>query len=159
MITGETESINFQRSYGDKVDYRAIFNNVESTLIRTGEQNGVIDIRQRLDEAKTVATRDFSDSDYYRILVHVTFYSGFKAATVGAKIHVIDRHFADYRSVVDYDSNRIEQILADRDMIRHRGKVRACVDNARTLKAIVGQHGSFKNYLDSFDPKEFTRKP
>jgi hypothetical protein len=46
----------------DTLDYRAIFNNVESTLIRIGEQNGVIEIRQRLDEAKTVATRDFSDS-------------------------------------------------------------------------------------------------
>jgi DNA-3-methyladenine glycosylase I len=156
-MIGETESIYSRDAMGDTVDYRAIFNSVESTLIRIGEQNGITDIRQRLDEVKTVATRDFSESDYYRTLVHVTFYSGFKAATVGAKIHVINRHFPDYRSVADYDSNRVDQILADRDMIRRRGKVEASVENARTFKAIVGSHGSFKKYLDSFHLKVHRR--
>ena len=93
-----------------------------------------------------------TDAQYYEILVMVVFYSGFKAATVTAKQAVIKRHFPDYATVAAYTDVDIARILADETMIRHEGKVRGCVANARRFAALVNRYTSFKAYLDSFAP-------
>lgn len=77
-------------------DYRAIFDGVESTLIRVGSRNLPADeIRSNLAEFKGLESKTFSDAEYYWILVYVVFYSGFKAATVSAKIDAIRHHFSE----------------------------------------------------------------
>ena len=45
----------------------------------------------------------------------------------------------------------VQAILSDEQMIKNRNKVRACVENARTVERIVGEHGSFQKYIDSFE--------
>jgi DNA-3-methyladenine glycosylase I len=134
------------------VDYQAIFNELESTLIRMGNEDAGVDMRQRLDEFKTFATRSLTDLDYFRILIHVTFYSGFKAVTVESKLPVIDGYFRDYRTVADYGPRNISEMLNDDGMIRHKGKIQACIDNAQTFRTLVEKHGSFKSYVDSYSP-------
>jgi DNA-3-methyladenine glycosylase I len=136
-------------------DYQAIFDGVESTLIRVGSRNLPADeIRSNLAEFKKLESRTFSDAEYYWILVYVVFYSGFKAATVSAKIDAIRHYFPDYRTVADYGEDDIERILADPKMIRNRRKVQGCVQNAQTFQRIVGEHGSFRDYVASFSPAE-----
>jgi DNA-3-methyladenine glycosylase I len=134
-------------------DYCAIFNRVESTLIRVGSRNLPADkIHARLGEFKKLEGKTFSDADYYWILVYVVFYSGFKAATVSAKLDAIRHHFPDYRTVADYGEDDIERILTDPKMIRNRRKVQACVENAQTFRRIVLGQGSFQAYITSFSP-------
>ena len=41
-------------------------------------------------------------------------------------------------------------MLNDKNMIRHRGKIEACIHNAREFVKIIQESGSFVNYLDSF---------
>jgi hypothetical protein len=77
----------------EPVPYKAIFDDLESTLIRVGDRDRSIDMRQNLNESKNVASKTLTDPDYFRLLVHVTFYSGFKAVTVGAKLPTIDKYF------------------------------------------------------------------
>jgi DNA-3-methyladenine glycosylase I len=48
---------------------------------------------------------------------------------------------------------RVERVLADADIVRHRGKVESVVSNARALLAVAKQHGSFDAYIWSFAPK------
>src|SRR4051812_19448377 len=119
----------------DTPDYQAIFESVESTLIRIGNQGGPNeDMRQGLDSSKGVATKVFTDADYYRILVHVAFYSGFKAVIVDEKLPVIDNYFSDYQTVAAYGEQDILTMLADSGMIGHKGKIRGCIENAREFK-------------------------
>jgi DNA-3-methyladenine glycosylase I len=80
----------------------------------------------------------------------VVFYSGFKAATVSAKLPVIFRHFPDYETVANYNEPQIAEIFEDSQMIRNRNKISACVNNARTFKKLIANYGSFQNYVDSF---------
>lgn len=135
-------------------DYRSIFGAVESTLLRVGSQHVAVEkIQKDLDEYKLVEGKGFSDSDYYRILVYVVFYSGFRAATVDARSATIDKYFSDFRVASSYGPQDIDRILQDPEMIKNRRKVRACVENAQTFKEIVSQHGSFQGYIDSFAPK------
>jgi len=136
-------------------DYNAIFQAVESSLISVGSQNASPEtIRKNLDWYKRFESKAFSDADYFWILIYVPFYSGFRAATVNAKLETIRNHFPDYATVAAYDEERIQQILADRGMIRNKRKVQSCVKNAKTFKRIVDKHGSFQQYLDSFEPSE-----
>ncbi len=67
-------------------DFRAIFEAVESTLIREGSRNlPEAELRSRLDKFKEVEGRRFTDNEVYRHLVDIAFYSGFRAATVNEK--------------------------------------------------------------------------
>jgi DNA-3-methyladenine glycosylase I len=136
-------------------DYRAIFDGVESTLIRVGSRNLPADeIRSNLAEFKKLEGKTFTDSDYYWILVYVIFYSGFRAATVTAKLDLIRQYFPDYKTVADYGDDNINRILNDTGMIRNERKVQACVENAQTFERIVREYGSFQAYVASFSPME-----
>ena len=143
------------RSRAEVPDYRAIFDAVESTLIREGSRILLeSEVRSRLDEFKQVEGKRFTDAQVYRHLVEIAFYSGFRAATVTEKLDVIRRHFPDYKTVAGYGENEVQLILGDPAMIRNRRKVQACVDNAQTLQRIVGEYGAFQAYVDSFSPEE-----
>ena len=137
----------------DTPDYQAIFNKIESTLLRIGSQApGKEDLNQRLDKFKTVAEQTFTDEDYFRKLVHIIFYSGFKAETVTRKLPVIDGFLSDYRKVAGYGEENVREMMANSGMIRHERKIRGCIDNAKTFRDIIEKSGSFQQYLDSYDP-------
>jgi len=138
----------------DTTDYKAIFEGVESALIRVGNQDGrAEDMNRRLERFKSMATRTFTDADYFQKMVHIVFYAGFKAARVEQKRSTIDGHLPDHRTVASYGSEEVRIMLADPAMIRNKAKIQACIDNARTFKALVDQNGSFQSYVDSFSPK------
>lgn len=131
---------------------RAIFEGIESTLIKVGSAKmSVQAIRTHLDHYKHIEG-PFSDKEYYRKLVDVVFYSGFRAETVGKKLGTIHSHFPDHQSVSKYGENEIAAILADKQMIRNHNKINACVSNAKTMEALIAEHGSFERYVHSFHP-------
>ncbi|HXB66864.1 MAG TPA: DNA-3-methyladenine glycosylase I [Candidatus Acidoferrales bacterium] len=138
----------------DTNNYKPIFDRVEATLTRLWAETGSKEEAQHsMDAAQRAETRHFSDADYFRIMVHVAFYSGFKAVTVDAKLARIDAHFPDYESVAAYGPQEVTTIMADSGMIRHRRKIQACIDNASEFKLIVKEHGTFQAYVESFFPK------
>jgi len=134
-------------------NYKTIFEGIESTLISRSTL-GADELRERLEKFKHLEGRTFSDDEYYWILVYVVFYSGFRAATVTSKLDLIRKYFCDFRTVADYTESDVERIMRDPNMIRNRRKVHACVENARTLRDIVAEHGSFQKYIESFEPTE-----
>lgn len=135
--------------------YDEVFEKAERTLLDYGSRRvPLAQLRERLDAFKTYADRRLTDDQYYDVLVAVVFYSGFKAATVAAKMPIIRKHFPGYKTVASYTSTDTAHILADPEMIKHRKKIEACVKNAREFEARIRQHGSFCNYIDSFKPKE-----
>ena len=135
--------------------YEEVFKNVEQSLLAYGaKQRPREEIRNALDRFKTFGERELTDELCFSTLVDVTFYSGMRAATVTSKLAAIHKHFADYRRVSDFGARDIERILADDMMLRNRRKIEACVQNAKVMREIVEQHGSFSTYLAGFDPKD-----
>ena len=134
--------------------YKYIFDTTEAALISFGSQNvQEKTIRDHLGEYKQVGTKTFCDSEYFRILMIIPFYSGFRAETVNKKLEVITGYFNDFKKVAEYDAAKVAEILNDPRMIRHSGKINATVKNARAFKAITVKHGTFQQYIDSFSPK------
>lgn len=92
--------------------YREVFHAVERRLIELGTENlPAAEIHRHLDKFKKYEARRFSDDDYFRLLVRVAFYSGFRAATVTSKIEVIERHFPNWIVVSAYDGKDIREAL------------------------------------------------
>jgi len=136
-------------------DYKELFESIEKSLFTEGSKTLPLkQIQERLEIFKHFETREFSDSDYYQILVNVVFYSGFKAATVTSKLETVHKHLGDFKTVANYESKDIERILADENMIRHSGKIKACIKNAQVFRSIIRKNGSFRNYVEKLNGKE-----
>jgi DNA-3-methyladenine glycosylase I len=91
-----------------------------------------------------------TDEQFYEILVRTVFYSGFRAATVMARLAILREQFPSPTVVAGYGPEHVAAILADPRMIRNRRKVICCVQIAQKMVATIQQHGSFHAYLASF---------
>lgn len=133
-------------------NYKILFERVETSLLKEGSKHLPEEkVREELNQFKIVVGSSYSEDEYFSKLVDVIFYSGFRAATVTAKLDVIHKHFPNFETVTKYGESEIENILADYRMIRNRNKVRACVDNAKVFQGILSEYGSFQKYIESFD--------
>lgn len=92
------------------------------------------------------------DEEYFTLLKHIVFYSGFKAEIVGKKLQIIDRHLPDFKSVSGFDNQMIDEILQDNEMIKSKRKIKAIIKNANVFIKLIEKHGSFYNYINSFCP-------
>lgn len=119
-------------------NYKQIFDEVERTLFEVGSRNlSKAKIKSELDKFKHYEGKRYTNDEIFRKLIHIAFYSGFKAQIVSDKISVIDGHFPSYKTVADFGKNQIEIIANDPAMIRHRSKIAACVKNAQTLRNLI----------------------
>lgn len=129
----------------------SIFQNVCDTLCLNSEYTEQ-EFEDEFSRFKNYENRDISDNEYYRLLVDIIFYSGFKASTVDKYLDVIHSHFEDYEIVAKYNLDQVEEIKNDKNMIQNKAKIDACIRNAVRIKKIVEKYGSFKKYIDSFKP-------
>lgn len=58
----------------------------------------------------------------------------------------------DIAKVSRYNEKKVERLLQDAGIIRNRLKVAAAIENAKRIKALQKEHGSFKNWLDKQHP-------
>ena len=52
-----------------------------------------------------------------------------------------------------YSQKQIDRLLADAGIIRNRLKIAAAIENAKRIKSLQKEFGSFKNWLDHHHPK------
>jgi DNA-3-methyladenine glycosylase I len=132
---------------------KAIFDTLEGTLIREGDQHErAVPMGDGLRVVARRATEDFRNADndkYFRQMVHVVFYAGMKAATVTKALDAIDKHFPSYTVAAGYGASEIAAIMNDTSMIRNRRKIEACIHNAKKFVEICSKR-SFVEYLGSF---------
>lgn len=136
-------------------NYKKMFDLALQTLI----QNSIYPenkVYSQLERFKYFDFKSFDDQYLYQSLAYIPFYAGMKAKTVSGKIEIIKSYFSNYEAVAAYDELLINKIMSDPKMIKHEGKIRAGVENARTVKDLVKRHGSFKSYLRSLN---FNRSP
>ena len=56
----------------------------------------------------------------------------------------------DPKKIARYTPAKVEKLLADPGIIRHKGKIEASVSNAKAYLALVEREGSFAKFLWSF---------
>jgi len=56
----------------------------------------------------------------------------------------------DINIVAAYDQNKVEELVLNPTIIRHRGKINAAINNAKLFIEVQKEFGSFSNYMWGF---------
>lgn len=65
-------------------------------------------------------------------------------------------HF-DFAKIARYDERDIERLMADKGIVRHRGKIVSAINNAGRALELVAEYGSLAAYFWSFEPAAHQR--
>ena len=61
-------------------------------------------------------------------------------------------HHFEIARVASYQQRDMDRLLSDAGIIRNRLKVKAAIENARRIRDLQREHGSFKAWLDAHHP-------
>jgi DNA-3-methyladenine glycosylase I len=89
------------------------------------------------------------DHALFELLILEGAQAGLSWRTILNKREGYRRAFAgfDPATVAKFKTTKIEALVADPGIVRHRGKIEAAVTNARAFLAIQQEHGSFDRFL------------
>ncbi|MBK0347184.1 DNA-3-methyladenine glycosylase I [Aerococcaceae bacterium zg-ZJ1578] len=95
---------------------------------------------------------EHDDTALFRWLILEMFHIGLSWQLVLSKQEQFDSAFDnfDYLKIATYDEQKIEALLDDKGIIRHRGKIQATITNAQAFMKIQAQYGSFDAFIWSF---------
>jgi DNA-3-methyladenine glycosylase I len=134
-----------------QINYSDIFLTIEKSLKKQTGLSGNA-FANRFSAFRNLTFNKRTNDEYFQIIKQIIFYSGFKAKTVTNKLDIINKHLPDYKTVSLFNGKNIASILADKKMIKNKGKVSAVINNAKTINSIAKQYGSFQSYIESFAP-------
>ena len=94
-----------------------------------------------------------SDDGYFSVITKAVFQAGFSWKVVHDKWPGFEAAFDGFSvaRVADYDERDIERLTADAGIIRNGRKIEGTLHNARVMRDLSAQHGSFHSYLRSLD--------
>ncbi|MGF6635388.1 DNA-3-methyladenine glycosylase I [Paraburkholderia sp. MM5496-R1] len=97
-----------------------------------------------------VPSRD--DQHLFEMLVLEGAQAGLSWSTILNKRIGYRRAFADFDidKVAAFTPKRVDALVADESIVRHRGKIEAAILNARAVQQIQAEHGSLANFVWSF---------
>lgn len=82
------------------------------------------------------------------------FQSGLSWLTILRKRENFRQAFADFNfiRVAEFQEPDVQRLLADRGIVRHRGKIEATINNARRAIELVEEFGSLAAYIWQWEP-------
>jgi DNA-3-methyladenine glycosylase I len=106
----------------------------------------------------------FPVSDDRRLFEKISlegFQSGLSWLTILRKRENFRAAFAgfDFEEVARFGPEKVEALLQDAGIVRHRGKIEATIGNAQRACDLVDRHGSLAAWLWRFEPDPATRPP
>ena len=92
---------------------------------------------------------NFDDTYLYEMLILESFQAGLSWECVLNKRESFRMAYDnfDLDKVMNYDGEKIEELVNNKGIIRNRRKIFASIKNSKIFKEIVLEHGSFYNYL------------
>jgi DNA-3-methyladenine glycosylase I len=87
------------------------------------------------------------------------FQSGLSWLTILRKREAFRAAFAGFvpERVAAFGDADVERLLADRGIVRHRGKIRAAIANAGAACRVIERHGSLAAFVWAFEPPAHER--
>ncbi len=94
----------------------------------------------------------YDDHELFELLILESFQAGLSWITVLKKREAFRKAFDnfDINKIINYDENKINELMSNADIIRCRRKITATINNAKIYTEIQKEFGSFSNYLWSF---------
>lgn len=98
-----------------------------------------------------------SDEKYlFEMLILESFQAGLSWECVLNKRHDFEvaYDYFDINKIINYDEDKINELLLNKKIIRNKLKIKASINNAKIFKNIQKEYGSFNNYLITFTNRE-----
>lgn len=94
----------------------------------------------------------YNDQKLFEVLCLESAQAGLSWYTILKRRNSYREAFAnfDINIVAQYDQKKVEQLLLNPGIIRHRGKINAAINNAQLFIEIQEEFGSFSHYMWSF---------
>ena len=94
----------------------------------------------------------YDDHILFEMLVLESFQAGLSWITILKKREAFNEAFDnfDLEKIIDYDENKVNELLENEKIIRHRGKIESTINNAKIFKEIQKEYGGFSNYIWGF---------
>lgn len=98
----------------------------------------------------------FNDQEIFKWLSLEIFHIGLSWQLVLSKYENFMRAFDQFnvQKVAAYDDNKIEELMKNEGIIRHRRKIEATINNAKRFLDIQEEFGSFSDYIWEFSNYE-----
>ena len=82
------------------------------------------------------------------------FQSGLSWLTILRKRAAFRQAFSGFEiaAVARYGPDDVERLLGDSSIVRHRGKIEACVNNARQALELIADEGTFASFVWRYEP-------
>lgn len=95
---------------------------------------------------------EHDDQELFKWLVLESFHVGLSWQLILSKQDNFEQAFEsfDYMKIAKYGQPQIEELMCNKGIIRHRGKIEATIKNAKAFQKIQIEYGSFDKYIWSF---------
>ena len=92
------------------------------------------------------------DKDLFEMLVLESFQAGLSWITILKKRENFKRAFDDFdvEKVANYKEDKINELLENEGIVRHKGKITSAINNAKIFIEIQKEFESFDKYIWSF---------
>jgi DNA-3-methyladenine glycosylase I len=100
------------------------------------------------------------DDGYFEQMTMAIFRSGFSWRVIRDKWPNFQRAFDGFsvERVAAYDERDVERLLGDAGIVRNGRKIEAAIRNARVIRNLAAQHGSFFDYLRTMDGSDYSSR-
>jgi len=101
-----------------------------------------------------------TDDGYLEAMAQAIFQAGFSWEVVRAKWPNFRKAFDGFHvdTVAVYSPDDLDRLVADKGIVRNARKIEAVLENARTMRRLSREHGSFHAYLRSLDDLTYAKR-
>ncbi len=94
----------------------------------------------------------YDDQELYELLILEMFQAGLSWETILNKRDNFRKAFDnfDWNKIVNYDEDKINELMQDKGIIRNRRKIESVINNTKIFMDIQKEYGSFAKYIWSF---------
>lgn len=94
----------------------------------------------------------YDDTYLFEMLLLESFQAGLSWECILNKRESFRESFAnfDYHKIAAYDSQKVNELLQNKNIVRNKLKINAAIKNAQVFISIQKEYGSFSNYIWRF---------
>ena len=102
----------------------------------------------------------YNDKELFELLVLESFQAGLSWLIVLRKREAFRKAFDNFNidKIINYDENKINELLNNPDIIRCKNKILSAINNAKIFKQIQKEYGSFSKYIWGFTDNKIIKR-
>lgn len=102
----------------------------------------------------------YNDKELFELLVLESFQAGLSWLIVLRKREAFRKAFDNFNidKIINYDENKINELLSNPDIIRSKNKILSTINNAKIFKQIQKEYGSFSKYIWGFTDNKIIKR-